>query len=213
LDSILPYFDDQLVAGVGMHDYSDDGETHGRGKFVIYRGFLLHQKLINPMETELTSGPSGWASCGSAVFSKKIWDDLGGLDETLNPFYYEDVDLGYRAWKSGYKIFFEKNAGVRHIHKTGAIRTHYKDDRIKTISYRNQFIFNWKNLTDSDIVFLHIAYLPYNFLIALKNMDMPYFKGFFQAVLLLPKIIQKKTEEQKNFKLKDWELINKVLTK
>jgi GT2 family glycosyltransferase len=212
LDPMLAHFNDMLIAAVGMHDLSDDGQSHGRGKFIFNRGFLLHQKLINPMQTEITSGSSGWASCGSGVFSKKIWDELGGLDETLNPFYYEDVDYGYRCWKSGYKIFFEQNAIVQHIHKKGAIKSNYNEDRIKTISYRNQFLFNWKNLTDLDLLLLHKFYLPYNFLIALKNMDWPFFKGFFEALKLVPKMIQKRTITTRNFRLKDWELINKVLT-
>ncbi|MDQ3239473.1 MAG: glycosyltransferase family 2 protein [bacterium] len=208
LESIFPYFDDPQIAGVGMQDESDDRETHGRGRFIFHRGFLLHQKLTDTSTNQLSSGTTGWASCGSAVFSKKIWDELGGLDETLNPFYFEDVDFGFRCWRAGYKDMFESISTVKHVHKTGAIKTHYQENKIKTISYRNQFIFNWKNLTDISLILQHVLFLPMNFAIALKSQDWPFFSGFFQAIMRISQIIGQRNNEAKNNKLTDHEILN-----
>ena len=39
---------------------------------------------------------------------------LGGFDEIFNPYYAEDVDLGIRAWKVGYKCYYDDTALCRH---------------------------------------------------------------------------------------------------
>ena len=40
---------------------------------------------------------SAWASGGSAIFRKKIWDKLDGFNELYSPGYWEDIDIGWRA--------------------------------------------------------------------------------------------------------------------
>lgn len=207
LDPLLNYFDDAQTAAVGMMDLSDDNDTHGRGKFIFQSGFLLHQKYADK-DQFLSSGPTGWVSCGSGVFSKKIWDELGGLDELLNPFYFEDVDFGYRAWKAGYKMLFEKQAVVEHIHKKGAIKSNYHEERIKTISYRNQIYFSATNLTDRDLYAQFLTTLPKNILIAVKNNDQPFLKSVKEAVSNISKIQASRTSKQKiTQKLTDQQII------
>lgn len=52
---------------------------------------------------------SAWTSGGSGAFRKKIWEKLGGFDEMYSPFYWEDIDLSYRAWKRGYKVLWNQS--------------------------------------------------------------------------------------------------------
>lgn len=206
LDPILPRFDDENLAAVGMLDESDDNDTHGRGKFFFQKGFILHQKL-QEQGKDLESGKTGWVSCGSGVFSKKIWDKLGGLDELLNPFYFEDVDYGYRAWKSGYKMYFDSSAIVKHIHKKGAIKTHYQEEKIKTISYRNQIYVSATNLTDKDLYSQFLSELPKNIAIAIKNNDRPFLRAIKEAMTHLNKIKQSREKKKALFQKTDTEVI------
>jgi GT2 family glycosyltransferase len=206
LDPLLDYFNDPQTAAVGMMDLSDDEDTHGRGKFIFHEGFLLHDKLAK--DKTLESGLTGWVSCGSGLFSKKIWDELGGLDELLNPFYFEDVDYGYRAWKAGYKMHFEKKAIVEHIHKKGAIKSNYDEQRIKTIVYRNQFIFSWKNLSTISLIIKHMLMLPINLTKAIINSDKPMLEGFINALKKLPVVLQKKSGQQKLTDIQIIEMFN-----
>lgn len=195
LDSTFQYFDTPSTFAVGMLDESDDGDTHGRGKFIIHHGFLLHQKYET--EGDLQSGETGWVSCGSGVFSKKTWDKLGGLDELLNPFYFEDVDIGYRAWKAGYKLYFEKSAVVQHVHKKGAIKSTYKEDRIKEINYRNQIYFSATNLTDKNLYSQFLSSLPKNILVAIKNSDQPFLKAVKECTQNIIEIKQSRERKQR----------------
>lgn len=210
LDPLFPYFNDSQTAAVGMQDFSDDQQTHGRGKFILHRGFLLHQRFDDG-QTSLQSGTTGWVSCGSGLFSKKIWDELGGLDELLNPFYFEDVDYGYRAWKSGYKMYFEGTSHVDHVHKIGAIKSNYNNQRIKTISYRNQFYFTQKNLTDINLIIKHILWLIPNMLIAAKNKDTPFFMAFIQALNHVSNMLESRKKYIRNFKYSDAQVIQDVI--
>lgn len=204
LTPLLSHFKDDKFFAVGCMDKSiEDGKTvlRGRGIGQWKRGFLVHSR------GEVDRTNTLWVSGGSGAFRKSIWEKLGGFNELYNPFYWEDIDLSYRALKSGYKIFFEPRSVVTHEHKKGAIKSSYSNFQIKTIAYRNQFIFVWKNATDLDLQFLHVFWLPYHFIKAFIRKDTAFFKGFFKAFILLPKIIKSSFGDQKLFLLKDSQVL------
>lgn len=87
---------------------------------------------------------SAWASGGSAVFRKSIWVKLGGFDKVYQPFYWEDFDLGYRAWKQGWKIIWEPRSRVEHRHESTISRLN--KSYVDLIRERNQLIFAWRNI-------------------------------------------------------------------
>ena len=200
LISLLPHFKNERVFAVGCMDKSvENGKIilRGRGIGCWKKGFLMHSRgEVNRMDTL-------WVSGGSGAFRKSIWDHLGGFNSLYNPFYWEDIDLSYRAVKSGYKILFEPKSVVIHEHEKGVIRNKFSSSKIKSIAYRNQFIFVWKNMTDLDLQLYHLFWLPYHFIKALARFDVSFFKGFFSAFILLPEIIKCSIEERKFFVLKD----------
>lgn len=56
------------------------------------------------------------AFCGTNVLIKKnIYEELGGFDETFF-MYYEDADFSLRCLRKGYRIVYEPNAIIHHIH-------------------------------------------------------------------------------------------------
>lgn len=66
---------------------------------------------------------------------------LNGLDEIYSPFYMEDVDLSIRAWRMGWKCYFEPNAICRH-RTSESIRTKVRKRQITTIYNRNKLFFH-----------------------------------------------------------------------
>ena len=207
LGPLLSHFSDDKVFAVACMDESVEGENivqRGRGIGSWQRGFMMHR------EGALTKDDTLWASGVSSAFRKTIWDTLKGLDPLFNPFYWEDIDLSYRALKSGYKIYFEIKSVVTHEHDKGAIKTEFKSEHIKKIAYRNQFIFVWKNITDTNLLVSHIVWLPYHIAKALMRNDKSFLKGLFLALLLLPKIQKKKSEIIRLFRLRDKEVITSV---
>lgn len=207
LNPLLSHFTDKEVFAVGCMDESvEDGKIvlRGRGVGKWYRGFLAHNAGT------LDSSSTLWVSGGSGAFRKNMWDELGGLNELYNPFYWEDIDLSYRAQKAGYRVLFEKKSIVRHEHSKGAIKTFYKPFRIQKIVYRNQFLFTWLNLTDKMLIAGHFLWLPYHIANALRNRDLAFFYGFIMALLRIPEVIQYRAKTQKFWKRSDKEVIDRI---
>jgi len=200
LAPLLSHFSDPAVFAVGCLDESVESEmviTRGRGIGLFRQGFLLHSRgEVDKMSTL-------WVNGGSGAFKKEIWVKMGGLDEIYSPFYWEDIDLSYRALKSNYKILFEPKSIVEHRHQEGSIAKHFNQKYIQTISTRNQFIFVWKNITDIDYLINHFIWLPYHLLKAIMRKDKPFLEGFMQAVARLPQILRARQIAKKYFKKRD----------
>ena len=204
LTPLISHFKDERLFAVGCMDKSiENGKIvlRGRGTGKWKRGFFVHSR------GEVNKTNTFWVSCGSGAFRKSIWDKLGGLDTLYNPFYWEDIDLSYRAIKSGYKILFEPKSVVTHEHEKGAIKKKYSASQIKTIAYRNQFIFVWKNATDLNLQFLHLFWLPYHSTKAFASGEWAFVLGFFQAFIRLPQVMKSKIRSQKYFTKSDREVV------
>ena len=120
------------------------------GKFT--NGYLEH-KALESKETKETL----WVSGGSGIFSRKIWISLRGLDEQMfNPFYWEDVDISYRAWKRGYELYWEPKAKVAHNHESTINPEKIDRKKIEITRERNELLFIWKNVTSKRLFRKHI---------------------------------------------------------
>src|SRR5206468_7818529 len=72
-------------------------------------------------------------------------DKLGGFDELFNPFYEEDVDLGYRARKRGFINIFEPKSKVEHYKEKGVISLNFSQTLIAKTAQRNQLQLDRKS--------------------------------------------------------------------
>ncbi len=186
LDHVSHYFAEENLFAVGFMDKSVEGENvvlRGRGVGTWKRGFLMH----GPGDIHKTN--TLWASGGSSAFRKTIWDKLGGLYDIYDPFYWEDIDLSYRALKAGYTILFAPEIIVTHEHEKGAIRTHYTATQYRTISYRNTLYFVWINITDTALLLSHLLWLPYHFIKTFSKDGFAFSHAFLTAVAKFPRIL------------------------
>lgn len=195
---------DSQLFGVGCMDISIEGNKkieRGRGLATWRKGILRHKR------GEVDKQDTFWISGGSSLVRRDIFEKLGGMDEMYNPFYWEDIDLSYRAQKSGYKIVFESKSKVEHRHDEGSIKTHFKKNQITAIVYRNQFIFHWKNITDKKLMFSHLFWLPLHLVNAIVGGDTNLLKGFFLALKRLHDIMRSRNISRKTFILSDKDII------
>ena len=87
------------------------------------------------------------ASGGFSLFSRAKWLELGGLNPIYHPFYWEDVDLCFRAWKRGWRCIYEPESRVHHQpHST--ISCYFDQEEIKKIYEGNKHTFILKNISD-----------------------------------------------------------------
>lgn len=206
LEPLLQHFKNEDVFAVGCMDESiENGKLvlRGRGIGEWQRGFLVHK--AGNIDTESNTL---WVSGGSGAFRKNLWDKLGGLNEIYNPFYWEDIDLSYRAQKSGFTVLFEKKSVVKHEHEEGSIKKNYSPFFVKKTAYRNQFFFTWLNATDTMVLVQHIVFLPVFIYKSLKQKDMAFFAGFASALLQLPRVLKERAKIQKLVKKSDKEVVN-----
>ena len=149
------------------------------------------------------------ASGAFGAFRRKAVLELGGMDELMSPFNWEDTDLCYRAWKRGYETRYEPRCVAYHRPST-TINATFKAFRIKKISSRNKFIFTWKNLTDGGMLASHLAFLIPRLLLNIFKFDIPFYAGFFAALARLPAILEKRRIEAENARITDRELESKL---
>jgi GT2 family glycosyltransferase len=186
LAQLLTHFVDPEVFAVGCLEKSlEGGKTilRGRGIARWEKGYYIHSR------GEVNRMPTAWVSGGSGAFRKSMWDMLGGMDTLYSPFYWEDIDLSYRARKAGWKTLFESRSIVHHYHEEGKIKREFTSEEVKRIAYRNQFIFVWKNLTDFDLIVYHVLITPLRLLRALFQGDRLMIRGFFDALGRLPAVM------------------------
>lgn len=204
LESTLKYFDKDDTFGVAFADHSHEAGKiviRGKGGGRFQKGFLAHFALVPK------TGETLWISGGSGIINKKKFLQLGGFDEVYAPFYWEDIDLSYRAWKSGYKCYFDLNAKVDHFHEEGAIRNNFSKSQIKNIAYTNQFLFVWKNINNELFLANHVFYFPINAFRSILSRDVSFLYGLILALKKLPILILGATNQAHNYTRSDREVL------
>jgi GT2 family glycosyltransferase len=150
LEPLLDALSAEDVFAVGCKFANPDGSfTHALGNRVTGEWrqgllFLHHETKPERLQERV---PQLYANGGGMAFRRDKWLALGGFDSLYEPFYWEDVDLGYRAWRCGWRMLYEPEALVYHD-QGSTIGKHHRPAHIETISARNAVLFTWKNLLD-----------------------------------------------------------------
>lgn len=194
INPCIAHFADPKVFGVSLGEV---GYSYAIPK--IEGGFVGHAPGIVSKEAHSTF----WISGGSGAFRRAMWEKLGGMDEMFNPFYWEDIDLSFRALKRGWKLIWEPKAGVVHKHESTINTKNFSKKYMDYIKERNQLLFHWKNLEIGWLLSKHLLGL-------LRRLGNPgYSVVIFLAILKLPQIIVRRIKEGKEARLKNEEIFKK----
>lgn len=185
---------------VSFKQIEKDGGHVGRNTIFWSHGFFRHTKADAG-----THGINGWAEGGSMIFDKKKYNTIHGFDTNYSPFYWEDIDLSYRAWKAGYEIQFDSSVLVEHHHES-TIATYFQKSRIDTVAYRNQIMTIWKNISDPIYFAEHVFYLFKNLFVHTIRGNFAYAKGVGMACSLLPEILKNRKAQWALWKRTDREI-------
>ncbi|MFH1970802.1 MAG: glycosyltransferase [Patescibacteria group bacterium] len=188
LVSALPHFNDKNVFAVSL---KEKGYSWAKGSFV--NGFVKHEPGKEVKNPHITL----WASGGSSIFRRSIWMKLQGMDEKLlSPFYWEDIDLSYRAVKRGYKILWEPNSLVEHRHESTISKL--SKSYVQRIRERNELLFIWKNITSKNLIKKHVTSL-----ITRVIRKPGYIRIVFMALLKFKLVLKRRKQEIKESKVSD----------
>src|SRR5579871_6201197 len=84
--------------------------------------------------------------------------ELGGFHELFHPFYIEDTDLSYAAWKRGWHVLYQPAAVVYHEHR-GTIGKRFSQAQINAVLKRNHILMVWKNIHNWGMMWEHLLFL------------------------------------------------------
>jgi len=168
-------FKDPKVFAVGALEQLPKSRRRGKSTGAFKRGLLIHAPA-----SQLSSGPTLWVFGASGMFRRRYWQNLAGFDPLFHPAYWEDIDLGYRAWKAGYLCLFEPKATVEHDGE--ATMTQALGYKKTAIAFKNQLLFFWKNITSIRLILAHLAWTPYHLVITSFKTKGAFALGFLLAL-------------------------------
>lgn len=150
IDTLLQTAESDITIGsVGPRVFSAEGEVYPSARAVpSLRTGVGHALFVNlwtdnpwtrayrrDAEEIDTRRDAGWLSGACLLVRRSAFEELGGFDDGYF-MYFEDVDLGYRLGKAGYRNVYEPASVVTHTgaHSTTAdsermIRTHHESAR------------------------------------------------------------------------------------
>ncbi len=179
---LLRHFNDERIFGVvakGLVEQDGIIKNESVTKYEFKDGFLnLIQPGIIDFEAKFDNVCTVAHACGGfSAFDKEKFLSLGGLDDLYYPFYWEDVDICYRAWKHGWWTLYEPMS-VAHHRSHATINEISKIEYVEMLHVCNQLLFTWKNLTDSELLVQHAHALN----TYIKAAPEHFRKGFYEAL-------------------------------
>jgi len=145
IKNALRHFSDPKVFGVGFAELGNENWA----RIFWQNGYLQHEPGKNIKKTHIT----GWLSGGGSIVRKDIFQKLGGFDKVYEPFYCEDLDLGLRAWKSGYTLLWEPKCVVEHRHESTMSK--FSKGLLNYVKERNRLLSVWRNIDDPQFLSLN----------------------------------------------------------
>jgi len=146
----LKYFDKSDTFGVmgRIVGWEDDIIQDG-AKYPYFHGVKIKTSgnYLLKNEADMKEGLySMYVSGANAFLNKEVFLSIGKFNEIFSPFYVEDYELSVRAWRLGYKCYYEHNAVCRH-RTSATIKNKNAKQAIETVYNRNK-------------MYLHAIHLP-----------------------------------------------------
>ncbi len=135
--------------------------------------------------------PCFYGGGGSTAYDRRKFLELGGFDPLLAPFYLEDTDLGYLAWKRGWKVLYQPCSVVYHEHR-GTIGRRFSEEQIRAVLGKNFILWAWKNIHEPRRLASHLFFMFAGALVSLAFGESPErsnLTGIWRAFGQLPRAL------------------------
>lgn len=157
--------------------------------------------------------PCAYGGGGSCAFDRRKFLELGGFDELLAPFYMEDTDIGYLAWKRGWKNLYQPGSVVYHEHR-GTIGKRFSATYIHGVLQKNFLLFTWKNMHDWRRLASHFAFTWLGAVFTWLAGDSPErgsFAGLMRATRQLPHALRARSRARELAVVSDTDALRRPL--
>lgn len=95
-----------------------------------------------------------YGSSGCSMYDARRLAQLNGVDETYQPAYVEDLDVGVRAWQQGWPSVFVARAHVVHEHRA-TMNQLYSKQRLDAMVAAHWLLFLARTLRDRELFSLY----------------------------------------------------------
>lgn len=191
LEPLLPHFADDAVFSVMSMNVAADGRVQNPvqttprvrfGQLRLLHGEGLERQGSAAVLRTLGALPTLYGSGSSLLVRRDRFQTLDGFCELFSPFYYEDVDLGWRAWRRGWTCLFEPRSVV--VHEVGATIGQTRERAwVAVRRKRNRLLALWRNCLDGrTLLWHHVLPLPLHLLGRLARLDSTPIAGLAAAL-------------------------------
>lgn len=194
-EPLMKYFDDENVFGVMGRIVDMDGDKIQDGaKYPDKKGFKI-KSTLNFLPVNANGNckiPTFFMSGANSLMDRKKLFQIGGYNELFAPFYVEDVDLSLRAWRMGWKCYYENSSICKHPNSV-TIGKHSRKDFVKIISIRNQIILQEFHLEGLALMGWRVQ-LMMEFLTKWLTFNFNFYKAFFRFLQMRNGVYQAKNK-------------------
>lgn len=183
-DNQFKYFERDDTFGVmGRIIGWDDNIIQDGAKYPSFHGVKIKTSgnYLLENEEEMKNGLySMYLSGANALVDRKKFLEIGGLNEAFAPIYVEDYELSLKAWRMGWKCYYDHNSICRHQVST-TMRSKEKENYVKKIYNRNKMFLHAIHLSKGERR-LWMVQLVAEVLVQTILLKMFFLKGFILFV-------------------------------
>lgn len=134
------------------------GYLDNAGSFLTRTGFLLHWGFGENDSKEFDEERIIFSAKGACLIIKREVIDKVGLFDSDFGSYMEESDFCWRAWLSGYKVYYLPQTHI--YHKLGYTFSHQVNPIVINFnSFKNRILFLYKNLETKNLFLIFIPHL------------------------------------------------------
>jgi GT2 family glycosyltransferase len=213
LSPLVAHFRDPDVFAVTGNAYDfATGVLRGagqRGRF--RRGFLgVHSRFFVPdPPAQMQPLMTLYATGGSSLFDREKFLALGGFEEKMAPYGWEDVELSLRAWKQGFEVRYEPRSAIWHQFSS-TIGSKVSRRQANAIYNRNRLLTHWVHLDTFGQKASHALGVSAKLLTSPVIGRMEYWRAFAQALAVRPQIKVRRAELKKSQQRTLVEVLRKI---
>lgn len=144
----------------------------------------------------LMNQPGITFSAGFGAFDRKKFLELHGYDDLYLPGRMEDADLTFRAWRKGWKCYYQPKSVFFHM-GAKSFKERFGERGTSEIAHRNTFLFMWKNITSVSCWMSHFFFLIPKMIWMLSKGRYEIVTGFLKALPRLKMALSRRHAERK----------------
>lgn len=172
-----------------------DGSYEG-GRSIPFMSYGIFATTCHFPGFEKLKEKSGYTfAAGFGAFHRQRFLDLGGYDDLYLPGRVEDSDLMLRAWKRGWKCYYQPRSLLYHMGGK-SFKQRFGERGTMEIAHRNTFLFMWKNMESPRYWSSHLFFLLPRMIWMLAHGHWEFISAFVKALAKLRQVFQRRRSEK-----------------